>query len=273
MLQLRNAAGDVATVSLYGAQVLSWCTAAGGEQLYCSPQAVVGPGRAIRGGVPICFPQFANRGPLVKHGFARTSVWQLAGEPITGPDIEVASGCFVLQDTPLTRATWPCSFALALQVNLGSAGIELLLQVVNTGPSAFDFTAALHTYLATADTREAAVYGLEGVSYSDALNQNEKATQMDAALQCVDELDRVYFGTPRALQLQQSGQPRLRIEQHGFADTVVWNPGPAKAAALGDMPPADWTRMLCIEAAQVESVVRLRPGDKWQGMQRLVLQH
>ena len=273
MVGLRNAAGDTATVSLYGGQVLSWCTAAGGERLYCSPQAVAGQGRAIRGGVPVCFPQFANCGSVVnlaKHGFARTSMWQLVDELITGPDCETASARFVLQDSALTLAAWPFSFALELQITLGSGGLQLQLQVTNTGTAAFGFTAALHTYLATADVRQAALCGLEGITYADALKQNETATQADAALQFVGELDRIYHGTPHALQLQQSGQPHLRIEQQGFADTVVWNPGPAKAAALSDMPADDWTRMLCIEAAQVKTPVQLQPGNMWQGGQRLI---
>ena len=233
LVGLRNAAGDVATVSLYGGQVLSWCTVTGGEQLYCSPQAVAGQGKAIRGGVPVCFPQFANCGSVVnlaKHGFARTSMWQLAGELVTGPDCETASARLVLHDSALTLAAWPYSFALELQITLGSGWLELQLQVTNTGAAAFDFTAALHTYLATADVRQAALYGLEGIAYADALKQNETATQTDSALQFVGELDRVYLGTPRALQLQQSGQPHLHIEQQGFADTVVWTPGPATAA-------------------------------------------
>ena len=273
MVGLRNAAGDVAMVSPYGGQVLSWCIAAGNEQLYCSPQAVAGKGRAIRGGMPVCFPQFANCGPvanLAKHGFARTSIWQLAGELITGSGCETASARLVLQDSALTLAAWPYGFALELQIKLGSGWLELQLQVMNTGSSAFDFTAALHTYLATADVRQAALCGLEGITYADALKQNETATQAYPALQFVGELDRVYHGTPRSLQLQQSGQPHLRIEQQGFADTVVWNPGPAKAAALGDMPADDWTRMLCIEAAQVKTPVQLQPGNMWRGAQRLI---
>lgn len=273
MVGLRNAAGDVATVSLYGGQVLSWCTASGGEQLYRSPNAIAGQGRPIRGGVPVCFPQFANCGSVVnlsKHGFARTSIWQLAGELVTGPEAETATARLVLQDSPLTRTLWPFRFALELQITLGTDWIELQLQVTNTGASAFDFTAALHTYLVTADVRQAAVYGLEDITYADALKQNETATQADTTLPFVGELDRIYFDTPRVLQLQQSGRLPLCIEQQGFADTVVWNPGPAKAAALGDMPAADWTRMLCIEAAQVKTPVQLHPGEMWRGAQRLI---
>ena len=273
MVGLRNAAGDVATVSLYGGQVLSWCVAAGGEQLYCSPYAVAGQGKAIRGGVPVCFPQFANCGSVVnlaKHGFARTSMWQLAGELVTGPEAETAIARFVLQDSALTLAAWPFSFALELQITLGSGWLQLQLQVTNTGATVFDFTAALHTYLATADVRQVALCGLEGIAYADALKQNKTATQANTALQFAGELDRIYMGTPRALQMQQGSQPHLHIEQQGFADTVVWNPGPAKAATLGDMPAADWTRMLCVEAAQIKTPVQLQPGERWQGAQRLI---
>lgn len=269
---LRNAAGDAAAVSLYGGQVLSWRTAAGDELLYCSPQTVTARGHAIRGGVPVCFPQFANFGAvphLAKHGFARTSVWRLAGDLVTGPRADTATARFVLQDSPLTRAAWPHGFALELHVTLGPGWLKLQLQVMNTGTSAFGFTTALHTYLATSDVRQALVHGLEGNAYADALKHNANAAQTDAQLRFTGELDRIYFDTPPALQLQQGGRLHLRIEQRGFTDTVVWNPGPAKAAALGDMPAADWTRMLCVEAAQVKTPVQLQPGGLWQGSQRL----
>ena len=73
--------GDVATVALDRGHVLSW-TCAGKERLFLSAKAEVQAGEgalaAIRGGIPLCWPQFAGRGPLPKHGFARTTgAWQL----------------------------------------------------------------------------------------------------------------------------------------------------------------------------------------------------
>jgi glucose-6-phosphate 1-epimerase len=270
MVQLCNAAGDTAKVSLYGAQVLSWIPALGGEQLYCSPHTVMS-GRAIRGGVPVCFPQFANYGPLAKHGFARTAVWQLHGAPITGVDAQLASATFTLQDSPLTQAQWPFGFALLLQVRLGKGFVEWCLQVANTGATAFDFTAALHTYLAVADVQQMAVRGLASAPYLDAMQKNAKAIGTAPLLHIADETDRVYLAPPPSLDILRSGLQHMRIDQAGFADTVVWNPGPAKAATLGDMPAADWRRMLCVEAAQIEHPVHLLPGTQWQGTQRLTL--
>jgi glucose-6-phosphate 1-epimerase len=270
IVSLSNAAGDTAAISLRGAQALSWSPVAGGEQLYCSRIPVV-PGRAVRGGVPVCFPQFGNCGPLAKHGFARTAVWQLHGAPITGEDAQVASATFSLQDSPLTQAQWPFGFALLLQVRLGAGFIEWSLQVANTGAKAFDFTAALHTYLAVANVQQVAVHGLASVPYLDAMQQNAKAINTAPLLYIADETDRVYLAPPPSLDILRSGLPHMRIDQAGFADTVIWNPGPAKAAALGDMPATDWRRMLCVEAAQVEHPVHLLPGTEWQGSQRLTL--
>ena len=72
-------------MTLYGAHVCSWRTLApparaevSPELLFVSSKAIFGPPKAIRGGIPICFPQFSDMGPLeVAHGFARNSEWIL----------------------------------------------------------------------------------------------------------------------------------------------------------------------------------------------------
>jgi glucose-6-phosphate 1-epimerase len=269
MVHLCNAAGDSAVVSVFGAQVLSWCTASGGEQLYCSQQTKVANGRAIRGGIPICFPQFANCGPLIKHGFARISKWQLLYEPITVVDEASTNARFLLENSADTLALWPHHFALELLVTLGAGYINLSLRVSNTGDKNFVFTAALHTYIAVVDISQTKVCGLARLAYLDSMDSNIKKKQGDAPLEIAGELDRIYLGATEPLALIQNGRTSLHIVQQNFADAVVWNPGPLKASALGDMPASDWVRMLCIEAAQVEHAVNLEPGRSWHGQQRL----
>jgi len=49
----------------------------------------------------------------------------------------------------------------------------------------------------------------------------------------------------------------------------VWNPGPDKIRELSDMPPDDYLRMLCVEAAVIGEPVSLAPGAQWRGRQTL----
>jgi glucose-6-phosphate 1-epimerase len=267
---LRNAHGGSAIISLYGAQLLSWKSADGREHLYCTPQPAVQAGASIRGGVPVCFPQFSGRGTLPKHGLVRNLVWHIDGDVVSGDDQDVACARLTITDTDATRALWPHGFWLQLQVELGHGWVSVALNATNTGDAAFDFTAALHTYLATPDVRAASVAGLEGTRVIDTTQAEQvEARHGESALRVSDEVDNIYFSAPAALTLQQDDKAFLQLEQQGFGDSVIWNPGPAKAAQLGDMPADDWTRMLCIEAAQIEEPVRLSPHATWRGVQRL----
>ena len=266
LVVLRNAGGDAASVTLHGAQLLSWVPAGAAEQIYRSPLSAPAAGKALRGGVPVCFPQFSGRGPLPKHGFARTSRWELVAPPTNGA--AVAEARFQL-DSAMAATAWEHAFCLVLVVRLGPGWIELQLQAANTGRTVFAFTGALHTYLAVQDARSAKLIGLQGVEYEDATQENALGRQSVVALTFPGEIDRVYRQPPPVLRLEGGGMPPRRVLQEGFADTVVWNPGPQRAALLGDMPPDDWLRMLCVEAAVAAQPVQLAPGKTWRGLQRL----
>ncbi|HEX2544646.1 MAG TPA: D-hexose-6-phosphate mutarotase [Ramlibacter sp.] len=268
LVVLRTAAGDRATLSLHGAQLLSWVPTGEREQLYASPSSHPGTGKAVRGGVPVCFPQFAGRGPLPKHGFARNSRWELLLAPSMQGELAELRCRLAAANA---SSSWEHAFGLVLCVRLGPRFVELELQVANTGTSAFGFTGALHTYLRVDSMVDAALHGLQGVLYEDTANDGVFARDADPELRVTGELDRVYRDAPAHLELRERGLPARRIAQQGFRDTVVWNPGPQKAATLGDMPAADWQRMLCVEAAAVHELVQLAPGATWRGTQRITL--
>src|SRR3990167_4424076 len=79
-LRLNGPRGATAVISKLGAQVLSWVPPDGKECLFLSDKAVFDGSVAVRGGVPVCFPQFAERGDLPKHGFVRTREWSVSSE-------------------------------------------------------------------------------------------------------------------------------------------------------------------------------------------------
>ena len=96
-----EAEGAIALVALHGAHLLSWSTADGRERLFLSERAVFDGRTAIRGGIPVIFPQFAERGSLVKHGFARILPWTFRGSGETGLGTRAT---FALASSRHTRA-------------------------------------------------------------------------------------------------------------------------------------------------------------------------
>ena len=90
---LSTADGARAEIYLHGAHLTSWVPAGGSEALFLSPKAEFVQGSAIRGGVPVIFPQFSDLGPLPKHGFARTLDW----EPVASPPNQAVLRLFSLR--------------------------------------------------------------------------------------------------------------------------------------------------------------------------------
>jgi glucose-6-phosphate 1-epimerase len=261
-LRLRVADGAQATVLLHGAHIVSWIPAGDQERLYLSPLARAGEGQAVRGGIPVVFPQFAQRGPLPRHGFARRRTWQwLEGSERGG----VATGVLRLASDDTTRSVWPHDFEAELTLSLGGLQLDVELAVANTGDSSFAFTAALHTYLRCDDLRHARLGGLYGVRYLDSVGGLEHRQEIDP-FSFAGEIDRIYFDARGPLSLS-TAMGRMTITQEGFDDRVVWNPGPAQARALSDLPDDGWLQMLCVEAACIGRPVPLAPGQQWVARQ------
>lgn len=259
--------GDSLQVALPGAQALSW-VAGGVERLYLSPRSVFDGKSAIRGGIPVCFPQFNQRGPLPKHGFARNLLWRCDEAPhLTEQDARII---LRLSASDASRAFWSSSFEATLTLHLQPGKLEITFGVCNTGDETMFFTGALHTYLAVSDIAAVQFEGLHGQSEWDAVTDQHGIAA--GVLRFRGEFDRVYAAANQALMLQD-GAGRLAIEQSpSFENTVVWNPGADKSASLTDMPPDGYSHMLCVEAAQVMQPVSVEAGGQWQGWQRLSVQ-
>lgn len=261
--ELQLAQGDRVVVARQGAQVLSWVSG-GRERLYLSPQSAADGQTAIRGGIPVCFPQFNQRGPLPKHGFARNLSWSVHPAHL---DAEQAHVALSLGDSAQTRVWWDQAFEARLLVALSPGALQVELAVRNTDAKPLTFTGALHTYLAVSDVSQALLQGLGDRAEWDAVEDRHASAAHE--LRFVGEFDRVYSAAPHAYTLRD-GAHTLSIEQDAdWAQTVVWNPGADKCASLSDMPANGWQQMLCVEAAQVYEPITIAPGGFWQGAQRL----
>ena len=210
----------------------------------------------------MCFPQFSDRGPMVKHGFARNLPW-------TPGNLTPASMTMTLHDDDASRQHWPHAFNAQLGVRLEPGMLEIVFKVANTDSVPFSFMAALHTYLRVDDVRRLQLLGLENVAYQDATDNCMVKTQEEQGLSIPGEVDRVYMQTPGPVKMVEQDRTLLTISQRGFFDTVIWNPGPDRARMLADFPDEDWLHMLCVEAACASSAVTIGPGESWEGSQRL----
>ena len=152
-----------------------------------------------------------------------------------------------------------------------SPALQLGLTIDNTGPTAWSCQAALHTYLRVDAIERAGIEGLQGCAYIDQTAAGAVSSQSEATLEFASEVDRIYPDAPSSLLLRD-GPHRLGLMQRGFADTVVWNPGAIKAAALTDLPAQGYRNFVCIEAAAIARRLTLAPGEGWHAIQQLSVQ-
>jgi glucose-6-phosphate 1-epimerase len=265
---LEHASGSRAEVYLNGAQVTSWIPAGGHEMLFLGKRATFESGKPIRGGIPVVFPQFADAGPLPKHGWLRTSTWRLRDIPSS-----LISATFETGEDAHTMGLWPHPYQVELKVSLGKAFLELELGVHNSGAEAFQFTCALHSYLSVGDVRNAAISGLNECQYVDKVKGHVIVTESEHAVRIESQTDRIYMHAPRRVTLNDSSRDTsVEIASSGFRDAVVWNPWEDGSSQIADLEKDEYLKMLCIEAATAIDPTGLLPGEDWTGTQRFTVE-
>lgn len=250
----------------HGGHVAAWTPTGHQPGLHLSGKSVFAPGKAIRGGIPICYPWFGDRSadpkpggkPSPAHGFARTRPWQ-----VDDVRLEQETGrILVAMSLAPEPALWDAEATARLRCWFG-ATLEVALTVEETGGMPCEFEAALHTYLEVGDVRAIRIRGLENTTYIDKVDGFREKRSGSDALVLTDETDRVFVGTTAAVTIVDPVLERqVRVEKTGSACTVVWNPWLAKATAMADVGTDDWPRFVCIEAANTRPhQVSLEPGS------------
>lgn len=220
------------------------------------------PGKAIRGGVPILFPQFGNTGNSVRHGFARTSQWGYSKAASTA-----SKAVFELSSSEATKKLWPFDFSAIYTVAIDSDRLSMHLKVSNTGKAPLEFTPGLHGYFSTLDIEQTQISGLNNVKFRDS-GIGDWLSEPDE-LRIKSVTDRVYLDTGHPI-IVKTPEKSLSITQSGFTNTVVWNPWAGSAKEIIDMGDMDYKNMICIEPAIYDAPKSLPPGESWSGSQEIV---
>lgn len=251
-------------VHLFGATLTSW-QVEGTELIFVSPKAVFDNKKAIRGGIPVCFPSFGPWAFGPQHGFARTSVWQVLEPVETQPDGDV-SVTMRLTDTEESRKLWDLKFSLDYKIVLGAEQLSLELKLTNSSDQQMDFTTALHTYFRVKDVRSSRVLGLTGLTFVDKTLPDTPLLQETREEVVVEGwTDRVYLGLPPGSSIHVEGVEggSLELSSSNLPDTVLWNPWQEKAAEMSDLGGEAWPGFLCVETGQCVDPVQLGPGQTW----------
>jgi glucose-6-phosphate 1-epimerase len=251
-----------AEIYLHGAQLTAWKPAGSSEVLFVSEKSHWEDGRAIRGGIPVCFPWFRAKAgdPLAPaHGFVRTKDWHL--ESITEIPGESVCAYLSTESDESTRRWWPSDFRLEYRISAG-ARLKLELTMKNLGHSAIRFEEALHTYFNVGDVERVEVSGLDGAAYLDNRDENRKRTQT-GNLRLSAQTDSAFVGTSGPVEIVDEVLRRtLKTEKQNSKSTVVWNPWSDGAASMSDFGANEWHRMLCVEGGNIlDSAVMLEPEE------------
>ncbi|HUE15771.1 MAG TPA: D-hexose-6-phosphate mutarotase [Planctomycetaceae bacterium] len=247
---------------LHGAHVTSWQPRDAEEVLFVSTQSRWEDGRAIRGGIPICFPWFADKADdpsAPAHGFVRTKAWQLESVVRNGDAVTITMST---QSDAGTKKWWPADFHLLHRATFGcELGLELV--VTNTGPAELRFEEALHTYFRVGQIEKVRLQGLDKVPYLDKTDLNREQARQ-GAVAIVSETDRIYLNTQHAIELEDDSLNRhIHIAKANSLTTVLWNPWVQKARNLSDLGDDEWRQMVCVETSNVSDfAVKLAPGQE-----------
>jgi glucose-6-phosphate 1-epimerase len=257
-IEVKNSLSS-AKIALQGAHIFEYKRESGEDILWLSSVSDFEYKKAIRGGVPICWPRF---GVLDKsmpaHGFARTSLFELQNvEEISEDETEIT---FLLKDTEESCKIWNYNFELKVIFNIGNS-LSIKLETKNLGKEEFLITQALHTYFSVSDIEDVSIKGLEKLSYVDTLSDIKE--QQISSIQIDKEVDRVYMGEVKEIILKDKNR-EISIATKGSKSTVVWNPWIEKGSQMSGMKSEDYKEFVCIESANAfEDFKILKSGESF----------
>jgi glucose-6-phosphate 1-epimerase len=253
-----------AAVSLYGAQVLSYIPKGEPDVLWMSNKSLFQEGKAIRGGIPICFPWFGpnpSDSKKPQHGFARLSSWAVKTATITAEG--TISITLQLKDSAATKALWAFSFTAEIIVTIDTK-LTLTLRCTNDDDKPFDYSDALHSYFNVSDIDNITIEGLKNATYFPA-GIDTGIEQHEELLAITKEENRRYLNHTQTCIVADKGYKRkIIVGKSGSKTTVVWNPGADTTKTMSDMSPDGYKTFICVEAANAfNDLIKLSPGEQF----------
>jgi glucose-6-phosphate 1-epimerase len=209
-LEDKNGCVEECEVYLFGATITSW-KRAGKEMLLLSELAIFDGKKAIRGGIPLVFPQFGQPNPsMPQHGLARTMQWKFI---FSQRDESSITAFLLLQGDAEMLKLWPHSFILVYEIVLAPNSLTTRLHIINPSGDAFPCQCLLHTYLKVKDIRNLIIRGFQNTCYIDKLENGAMAIDERDEVLIAQEVDRIY--------LRSAADPRENSTQLYYSNSEL----------------------------------------------------
>lgn len=236
-----------AAIALQGAHLLAWQPAGQQPAIWLSDKTPFVSGKAIRGGVPVCWPWFGPAGEPA-HGFARNQPWTLTAHDENEDAVMLT---FTLESNAQTKKLWPHDFTLLARFRIAEH-CEIELEAWGD----YEATAALHSYFQVADIAQVEVSGL-GNSYIDKVQDTAIGSAADGKQTYPDRVDRIHTAAEDCSVIHdRAGKRQIEVYHHYQSDVVTWNPGPALSCSMADMPNDGYKTMVCVETARISKPMK-----------------
>jgi len=246
-----------AKIALQGAHIFHFEKDGGKPLLWLSEESDFVQGKAIRGGIPICWPAFGMDNPdLPQHGFARTSLWEFIQSYES--DANTTNIVFKLGFSARTLALWDYKFEVTLTITIAET-LTLALKTVNLDEKPFRLTEAFHTYFSVDSISTCRIRGLEGKPYLDTLTHEQK--RQEGEIYCNSEYDVIFQEVDKPIELVTQKRV-VKIQNSGSSSVVVWNPWIEKCKKMSAMKDDAYLRFVCIESANAVDDFRLIQPQK-----------
>lgn len=249
-----------AEIYLYGAHVSSFIPSGQGDMLWMSPLSPFQEGKAIRGGIPICFPWFGphrEKSDFPAHGFVRTQEWSLDSSALLSDgQVQIVLST---KSNDQTKQLWPFDFHLELRVTTGPC-LTLELITTNTDSKPFIYEDCLHTYFDVADVNKAVVTGLENTPYLDRLEKDKPGVLLSS----INPDKPVTYIFPKSApdaQIEDTTRKKvISSHKNGFKGSVAWTPFTNAEKSFPEIG-TYWKNFICLEAVNCgDYAVTLLPG-------------
>lgn len=235
-----------AKIALQGAHLFHYQRRGAAPLLYVSKKSHFENGKAIRGGIPVCWPWFGKHKvdtTLPQHGFARTTPWKCV-ETKELDDL-LSEITLQLEKLPKNVSLWPYKAELQLKITISDTlTIELITTNLDNKP--ITISSALHSYFSVSSISKVMIKGLNNTPFIDTLTMKEEKETGDISI--TQETDRVYQEVLQAIELHDADRV-INIHNSGSKSVVLWNPWIKKSKKMADMDDNGYKNMLCIETA------------------------